>query len=82
MRRSYPSDISREQFEEIRPILEEATKKTHPRQYDLYDNSVLFYTSLKRAVLGAQYHMISRSGRMSAIIMIYGQNRILRTAKA
>ena len=37
MRRSYPSDISREQFEEIRPILEEATKKTHPRQYDLYD---------------------------------------------
>ena len=37
MRRSYPSDISREQFEEIRPILEDATKKTHPRRYDLYD---------------------------------------------
>ena len=37
MRRTYPSDITREQFEEIRPILEEAKKKTHPRKYDLYD---------------------------------------------
>jgi transposase len=37
MRRAYPSDISREQFEAIKPILEGATKKTHPRTYDLYD---------------------------------------------
>ena len=36
MRRTYPSDISREQFEIIRPFLEDATKKTHPRK-DLYD---------------------------------------------
>lgn len=37
MRRAYPSDISREQFEPIKPIFEGATKKTHPRTYDLYD---------------------------------------------
>ena len=37
MRKSYPSDITREQFEVIRPILEGATKRTHPRKYDLYD---------------------------------------------
>ena len=37
MRKSYPSDITREQFEVIRPILMRATKATHPRKYDLYD---------------------------------------------
>ena len=37
MRQSYPSDITREQFETIRPILSGATKTTHPRKYDLYD---------------------------------------------
>jgi len=37
MRQSYPSDISREQFEKIRPILESARKKTRPRRIDLYD---------------------------------------------
>lgn len=33
----YPSDISREQFELIKPILESARKKTKPRTVDLYD---------------------------------------------
>ena len=37
MRKSYPSDITREQFEVILPILEGAKKATHPRKYDLYD---------------------------------------------
>ena len=37
MREKYPSDISREEFEEIREDLEGAKKKTHPRDYDLYD---------------------------------------------
>ncbi|GFY65203.1 hypothetical protein TNIN_37051 [Trichonephila inaurata madagascariensis] len=37
MRESYPSDISREQFEKIRPILESSRKKTRPRELDLYD---------------------------------------------
>jgi transposase len=36
MRQSYPSDISVEQFERIRPILEQARKKTHPPTVDLH----------------------------------------------
>ncbi|MGZ5045370.1 MAG: transposase, partial [Methylobacter sp.] len=31
MRKVYPSDINREQFEQIRPLLESASKKTRPR---------------------------------------------------
>lgn len=44
MLKKYPSDISREQFEKILPILESARKKTHPRTLDLYDvfNAVLY----------------------------------------
>ena len=37
MRGTYPSDITREQFEIIRYLLESARKVTHPRDYDLYD---------------------------------------------
>ena len=37
MRKSYPSDISKEQFENIRGDLTEGKKKTHPSTYDLYD---------------------------------------------
>ena len=37
MRKSYPSDISREQFEKIREELMSAKKRTHPRKYDIYD---------------------------------------------
>ena len=37
MRRSYPSDISKEQFEKIRGDLAGGKKITHPVQYDLYD---------------------------------------------
>ena len=36
-RHSYPSDITKEQFEVIREELEGAKKKTRPRSYDLYD---------------------------------------------
>ena len=37
MRKSYPSDISKEQFENISGDLTEGKKKTHPSTYDLYD---------------------------------------------
>lgn len=37
MRQAYPSDISREQFEEIRPLLENVRKTTKPRAVDLYE---------------------------------------------
>lgn len=36
-RATYPSDITREQFEAIRPRLEAFKKTTKPRQVDLYD---------------------------------------------
>jgi transposase len=37
MRKMYPSDITREQFEVIRYWFDSARKATHPREYDLYD---------------------------------------------
>ena len=37
MEHSYPSDITREQFETVRPDLEAARRKTRPRKHDLYD---------------------------------------------
>lgn len=37
MRQSYPSDISREQFALIEPLLLSARKKTAPRKLDLYE---------------------------------------------
>jgi len=37
MRKRYPSDISREQFKKIKPILLTARKNTRPRTLDLYE---------------------------------------------
>lgn len=37
MRAKYPSDISHEQFEPIRALLESARKSTRPRSVDLYE---------------------------------------------
>ena len=37
MRKNYPSDISREQFKVIKPLLERARRKTSPRRIDLYE---------------------------------------------
>lgn len=36
-RKSYPSDVSREQFERIQPILKQARKRTRLRTVDLYE---------------------------------------------
>jgi transposase len=36
-RKRYPSDVTREQFEQIKPLLEGARKQTRPRRIDLYD---------------------------------------------
>jgi len=40
----YPSDISREQFAQILPLLESAKKRTSPRELDLYEvfNAILY----------------------------------------
>jgi hypothetical protein len=37
MRKAYPSDIRREQFEVIQPLLEGVRKTTKPRTVDLYE---------------------------------------------
>ncbi len=51
----YPSDISREEFEEIRGELEEVRKKTRPRRYDLYD---VFCAVLYVTQGGIQWRML------------------------
>ena len=43
MRKEYPSDISRKQFEVIKEDLKSVRKTTHPSTYDLYD---IFCTEL------------------------------------
>ena len=44
MQKTYPSDITSEQFEKIRPLLESIRKKTHPRTLDLHNvwNGLLY----------------------------------------
>ena len=36
-RSEFASDVSREDFEKIRPMLEAARRRTRPRKHDLYD---------------------------------------------
>lgn len=55
MRKSYPSDISVEQFEKIKPILESARKATRPREVDLYD---VFCGVLYLLKSGCQWRML------------------------
>ena len=55
MRKSYPSDISREQFEVIKPLLESARRKTSPRQVDLYE---VFCAVLYLLRSGCQWRML------------------------
>jgi len=51
----YPSDITRQQFEIIRPILEAAQKKTKPRKIDQYD---VFCALLYLLKSGCQWRML------------------------
>ena len=55
MRRVYPSDLSREQYEVIRELLEGARKKTKPRQVDLYE---VFCAVLYVLKSGCQWRML------------------------
>jgi hypothetical protein len=57
MSHSYPSDISREQFNKIRPLLESARKNTRPRSIDLYD---VFCAILYLLKSGCQWRMIPK----------------------
>ena len=55
MRKRYPSDISREQFKKIEPLLLGARKKTRPRELDLYE---VFCAVLYLLKSGCQWRML------------------------
>lgn len=55
MSRSYPSDITREQFAQVRPALEAARRRTRPRTVDLYD---VFCGVLYVLKSGCQWRML------------------------
>ena len=55
VRKNYPSDISREQFETIKPLLESARRKTAPRRVDLYE---VFCAVLYLLRSGCQWRML------------------------
>lgn len=57
MAHSYPSDITREQFDKIRPKLESGRKKTRPRTIDLYD---VFCAVLYIVKSGCQWRMLPK----------------------
>ena len=56
-KKKYPSDISREQFEEIRLVLESVRKKTKPRTVELYEVWCAVLYLLKS---GCQWRMLPR----------------------
>ncbi len=57
MSHTYPSDISRKQFEKIRPILEGSSRITRPRTVDLYD---VFCGVLYILKSGSQWRMLPK----------------------
>ena len=67
---NYPSDVTREQFEIIRPDLEAAKKKTKPRKYDLYDIFCAVLYVLRGVVANAK---IFRVGNWFTITSPFGQ---------
>jgi len=55
IKKQYPSDISREQFESIREILELSKNRTRPRKVDLY---CVFNAILYLLKSGCQWRML------------------------
>ena len=47
MRKRYPSDVTKEQFKRIEPMLLSARKKTRPREVDLYDIFLCYFVFIK-----------------------------------
>ena len=72
---SYPSDITREQFKIIRPILESARKKTKPRVVDLYDVFCGVLYILKSDASGGCFQQTSLNGEHVMNILEYGVRR-------
>jgi transposase len=54
-RKQYPSDVSREQFQKILPLLESVRKRTKPRTVNPYE---VFYAVLYLLKSGCQWRML------------------------
>ena len=70
MRKKYPSDISREMFEEIAPLLLSARKRTKPRKIDVYD---VFCAILYLLKSGCQWDMIPSDFPKKSTVYYYFQ---------
>ena len=68
MRKKYPSDIKREQFEVIRPVLESARRKTAPRRIDLYE---VFCAVLYLLRTGCPWRYLPRGGQFPPRSTVY-----------
>ena len=68
MTTKYPSDISRESFELIKPILLEGMKVTKPRTVDLYD---VFCGLIYILKTGCQWNMIPSDYPAKSTIFYY-----------
>jgi len=64
----YPSDITREQFKIIRPVLESAKKITKPRKKDLFD---IFCAVLYLLKSGCQWRMLPSDFPKFGIVYYY-----------
>jgi len=70
-RKTYPSDISREQFERVRADLEGFKRRTKPREVDLYD---VFCALLYVLKSGCQWRMLpSDFPNWSVVYSYYSQ---------
>ena len=54
-RKQYPSDVNKEQFERVRPLLEGVRKHTKPRTVDLHE---VFNAGLYLLKSGCQWRML------------------------
>ena len=70
MRKKYASDISREMFEQIEPLLSSARKRTKPRKIDLYD---VFCGLLSVLKSGCQWNMIPSDFPKKSTVYYYFQ---------
>lgn len=70
MIKNYPSNVSKEQFENIRSILENSKKKTKPRNLDLYE---VFCAVLYVLKSGCQWRMLPKDFPKWQIVYYYFQ---------
>lgn len=70
MIKNYPSNVSKEQFENIRSILENSKKKTKPRSLDLYE---VFCAVLYVLKSGCQWRMLPKDFPKWQIVYYYFQ---------